>query len=183
MVLKKLFNLMRSYLPLILLAAYFVSTLTAADNNEAESQSIQLSSSSEFTLVSQDVSTFNIRPLKPQLRSIENLRDTEAVGITYLGNITLAENATPLSALRDLSVQISSGLGIDLALITDSTTSQSLQPHEMLLLYHPQLVITLALTKVPDSDEYTLIGTYAILVTATQSASDDSTQSPESPKE
>ena len=34
----------------------------------------------------------------------------------------------------------------------------------MLLLYHPQLVITLALTKVEDSDEYTLIGTYAIPV-------------------
>jgi len=34
----------------------------------------------------------------------------------------------------------------------------------MLLLYHPQLVITLALTKVENSDNYTLIGTYAIPV-------------------
>ncbi len=67
-----------------------------------------------------------------------------------------------------MSVQISSALDVDLALITDSTTSESLKPHEMLLLYHPQLVITLALTKVPESDTYTLIGTYAIPVTATQ---------------
>ena len=102
------------------------------------------------------------------MRSIENLKNTEAVGITHLGNLTLSESATPLSVLREISVQISNGLEVDLALITDSTTSKSIQPHEMLLLYHPKLVITLALTKVENSDQYTLIGTYAIPVDNSQ---------------
>ena len=57
--------------------------------------------------------------------------------------------------------------------MTDSTTSESLAPHEMLLLYHPQLAITLALTKIPESEEYSLIGTYAIpVVTKTISAAE-----------
>jgi len=156
----------------------FATTIVAEGKTPPITRTIELNSTSDFTLLNQEASTFTIKPLKQQLRSIENLKDTEAVGITYLGKLTLADSATPLSALRALSVQISNGLNIDLALITDSTTSQSLLPHEMLLLYHPQLVITLALTKVADSDEYILIGTYAIPVDAPQeSAEIVSTQS------
>jgi hypothetical protein len=143
---------------------YWLSSAIVADDNTPVTRSIKLTSSNAFTILDNDTSTLTIKPLKQKLRSIENLKNAEAIGITYLGNLTLSENTTPLSALRELSVQISNGLGIDLALITDSTTSQSLQPHEMLLLYHPQLVITLALTKVESSDQYTLIGTYAIPV-------------------
>jgi len=142
----------------------------AADGDSPITRTIELTSNNDFTILNGDISTFTIRPLKQKLHSIENLKDTEAVGITYLGNLTLSESATPLSALRGLSLQISNGLNIDLALITNSTTSQSLQPHEMLLLYHPQLVITLALTKVENSDQYTLIGTYAIPVVNAQKA-------------
>ncbi|MFK7793860.1 MAG: hypothetical protein AB8B89_00785 [Gammaproteobacteria bacterium] len=139
-------------------------TATIADDNAAVTRSITLISSSDFTLANDDTSTLTIKPLKEKLRSIENLKNTEAVGITYLGILTLSESATPLSVLREISVQISNGLDIDLALITDSTTSQSLQPNEMLLLYHPQLVITLALTKLENSEQYTLVATYAIPV-------------------
>ena len=166
---KKYINLPSIILTLLLLTLVSNSTLIANDDIAAEARTVQLASSNEFTLTDNESSVFTIRPLKPSLRSIENLKDTEAVGITYLGALTLGESATPLSALRDISVQISSALDVDLALITDSTTSESLKPHEMLLLYHPQLVITLALTKVPESDEYTLIGTYAIPVTTDQS--------------
>ena len=113
---------------------------------------VEIMSGNEFTFTNQDPATFTIRPLKSELRSIENLKNTDAVGIVYLGDIKLTKNATPLSALRDVSVQISRGLDIDLALITDSSTSQSLAPHELLLLYHPQLVITLALTKVSHNE-------------------------------
>ncbi len=113
---------------------------------------VEITSGNEFTFTNQNPATFTIRPLKPELRSIENLKDTEAVGVVYLGDIELNKNATPLSALRDVSVQISRGLDIDLALITDSTTSQSLAPHELLLLYHPNLVITLALTEVAHNE-------------------------------
>lgn len=159
---------MKAILIFNLCLASWLSTVFANDADTRVTRSVDLVSSNDFTILNGDVSTLTIRPLKEKLRSIENLRDTQAVGISYLGNLTLSESATPLSALRELSVQISSGLDIDLALITDSNTSQSLQPHEMLLLYHPQLVITLALTKVESSNEYTLIGTYAIPVDNTQ---------------
>ncbi len=155
---------------------YCVSTAIVADDSSPITRSIALTSSNDFTILDGDTSTFSIKPLKQKLRSIENLKNTEAVGISYLGNITLSESATPLSVLRELSVQISSGLDIDLALITDSTTSQSLQPHEMLLLYHPQLVITLALTKVENSDQFALIGTYAIPVDSSLENEATSTQ-------
>ena len=174
---KKSSNLFKRLATVLLFATISSLSIHANEDVAAETRTIQLSSSDEFTLDNVDSSIFTIRPLKPSLRSIENLKDTEAVGITYLGVLTLHESATPLSALRDLSVQISSALEVDLALITDSTTSESLKPHEMLLLYHPRLVITLALTKVPDSDSYTLIGTYAIPVTDTQS---DVIESPDS---
>ena len=171
-----------------LLALVFCSVVVAEEGNESDIRSVELTSSEEFTFAQQDTSTFTIRPLKAELRAIENLKNTDAVGVVYLGDIVLSKNATPLSALRNLSVQISKGLDIDLALITDSTTSQSLAPHELLLLYHPELVMTLALTEVvkieeiieenPDTEnaevseennedvvirgQYSLIGTYAI---------------------
>jgi len=159
-----------------LLICLCLLTTVYADENTSNIRSIKLSSNSDFQLSNEEVSTFTIRPLKEKLRSIENLKDTEAVGITFLGKLTISESATPLSVLREISVQLSRGLNIDLALITDSTTSESLKPHEMLLLYHPQLVITLALTKVEDSNEYTLIGTYAIPVDTTVSQTENSTE-------
>ncbi len=158
-----------NFLPLtcVFFAIFICATSIAEEVNQPKPRTVELKSSQEFSFVQQTSTTFTIRPLRSQLRSIENLKDTEAVGLIYLGNIILGENSTPLNALRDLSVQISKGLNIDLALITDSTTSQSVEPHELLLLYHPQLVITLALTKNQDSDEYSLIGTYAIPVIST----------------
>jgi len=167
-----LFNMLRIILLLSISLALSFNTVIAEES--ASIRSVELSSSADFTIADGDTSTFVIKPLKPKLRSIENLKDTEAVGISYLGKLTLTDSATPLSALREISVQISSGLGIDLALITDSTTSKSLQPHEMLLLYHPSLAITLALTKVENSNEYTLIGTYAIPVNPFQAVTEPS---------
>ncbi len=158
---------MKKLLILICIFTFLLNTTSANEPDANKVKSVKLNSANDFQLLNEEVATLTIRPLKEKLRSIENLKDTEAVGITFLGRLTLSESATPLSALRELSVQISSGLNLDLALITDSTTSESLKPHEMLLLYHPQLVITLALTKIEDSDEYTLIGTYAIPVDKT----------------
>ena len=165
---KKFFNIMKKLFLNLLICSSLLTSAIANEADTPEVKSIKLSSNGDFQFLNEETSTLTIRPLKEKLRSIENLKDTEAVGISFLGNLTLGENATPLSALREISVQISRGLNIDLALITDSTTSESLKPHEMLLLYHPQLVITLALTKVEASDEYTLIGTYAIPVDNTQ---------------
>ena len=158
----------------ILFSVCCMSLITADENSGP--RSVEIFSSEEFNFVGQDTAIFTIRPLKESLRSIENLKNTEAVGILYLGRITLGENANTLSALRDISVQISRGLDIDLALITDSATSESLSPHEMLLLYHPQLAITLALTKIPESEEYSLIGTYAIPVITSSSNTLETTE-------
>ena len=125
---------------------------SATEQTPLSPRSVELTSSNEFIFTQQQTATFTIRPLKPQLRTIENLENTEAVGVVYLGDIELTKNATPLSALRDVSLQISKGLGLDLALITDSTTSKSLAPHELLLLYHPELIITLALTRIAEQE-------------------------------
>lgn len=145
---KKYIKHAATYAAIALLALQFGNAALAEEENQSNVRSVELTSSEEFTFAQRDTSAFTIRPLKPELRAIENLKNTEAVGVIYLGDIVLSKNATPLSALRNLSVQISNGLDIDLALITDSTTSQSLAPHELLLLYHPELVVTLALTEV-----------------------------------
>lgn len=136
-----------------LLVTFLLSlhSFTIAEQNSSYPP-VEITSGNEFVFTRQQPATFTIRPLKSELRAIDNLKNTEAVGVVYLGDIELSKNATPLSALRDVSVQISKGLDIDLALITDSTTSQSLAPHELLLLYHPDLVITLALTKVTHNE-------------------------------
>ncbi|MEM7303929.1 MAG: hypothetical protein AAF372_00190 [Pseudomonadota bacterium] len=147
----------------LVLTSSLLCSITFA-NDDTGPRSVEITSSEEFNFVGQNTAIFTIRPLKESLRSVENLKDTEAVGIVYLGRITLGEKANTLSVLRDISVQISKGLDIDLALITDSATSESLAPHEMLLLYHPQLAITLALTQIPETEEYSLMGTYAIPV-------------------
>ncbi len=160
MVQKKFFNQ-------ALILATFIALGWFSSGNADESpelRSVKLQSSNEFTFVGEPSTMLTIRPLKSELRSLGNLKNTEAIGVIYLGNILLGENATPLSALREISVQISSGLELDLALITDSTTSKSLEPHELLLLYHPNLVMTLALTKSAENEEYSLIGTYSVPV-------------------
>ena len=157
----KLFSRVSGGFFFALLLINILTSHSAAENDYTQVRHIQVDSSEEFDFVGKERAVFTIRPLKPKLRAIENLQNTQAVGISYLGTIILTRNATPLSALRDISVQISSGLNINLALITDSITSRSLQPHAMLLLYHPSLVITLALTRMPQSNQYSLFGSYA----------------------
>ena len=123
---------------------------------------VTLNASEEFTFIDNTSTSFTIKPLQAAHRSIETLANVDALGIIYLGDIVLINEATPLSALRDISSQISKSLNLDLALITDSTTSKSLEPHELLLLYHPYLTITLALTKTEADNQYALIGTYSM---------------------
>ena len=157
-----MFKRLTGYFFFVLLLTNTFTPHLAAENEYTQARHIQIEASEEFNFVDKDKAVFTIRPLKPKLRAIENLKNTQAVGISYLGRIILTQSATPLSALRDISAQLSSGLNINLALVTDSTTSQSLQPHAMLLLYHPSLVITLALTRAPQTDEYSLFGSYAV---------------------
>lgn len=161
MELRKLLKLFVKAFSLSFLCLIFLAAKVHAEEENTTYQ-IQLESSAEFSITNQDSASFVLRPLKDSLRSIDTLKNTEAVGILYLGQVTLADSATPLSALRDAATQISKQLDKELTLITDSTTSESLQPHAMLLLYHPEVVITLALTHIAGSESYSIIGTYAL---------------------
>ena len=176
---KKYIKHAATHVVIALLALLHSNAPLATDDSHSNVRSVELTSSEEFTFAQQNTSTFTIRPLKPELRAIENLKNTEAVGVIYLGDIVLGKNATPLSALRNLSVQISNGLDIDLALITDSTTSQSLAPHELLLLYHPELVVTLALTEVTQEEATTENDTAVENKAAENDAADSSEESSE----
>lgn len=134
---------------------------TSTSFAEETPTTITINSSNEFEFIEQASAEFTINVLNPLHQSIESLQDVNAIGVVYLGNIRLTSNATTLSVLRDVSAQLSQGLHTDFALIADSVTSQSLSPHELLMLYHPSMVITLGLVKVADSEAYSLIGTYA----------------------
>jgi len=157
---KEFYNMSKLYIYITLIAGllFFTCTSFAEDKTTV----IELIASNEFQFVDQNPSAFTIKPLDSAHKSVESLKEVEAIGVVYLGNITLVDDATPLSALREVSAQITRKLDLNFALIADSTTSQSLNPHDLLLLYHPSMTITLGLTKIPDSNAYSLIGTYAM---------------------
>lgn len=157
--LKKLSNLFSFVIRISLLLVFSLSVLA---EESSDATVITLTTNEEFTFAENSAATFTIKPLRDTHRSIETLADVEALGIIYIGEIVLTNEATPLSALRNIAAQISKALNLDLALITDSTTSQSLEPHELLLLYHPILTVTLALTKTEADHQYSLIGTYSM---------------------
>jgi hypothetical protein len=156
---KEFFNMLKFYnhqlFSLILLLQVSISL---ADDKPT---TINILANNEFEFIDKTSAKFTITALNPAHKSIESLHKVDAIGVVYLGNIALTGNATPLSVLRDISAQISQGLDLDFTLIADSITSQSLKPHELLMLYHPSMVITLGLTKVANSESYSLIGTYA----------------------
>lgn len=156
---KEFFNMLKFYT----YALFGIGLLLMVSTSFADNQptTVNILSNNEFEFVDQTAAKFTITALNPAHKSIESLQKVDAIGVVYLGNIKLTNNATPLSVLRDVSAQLSQGLAIDFALIADSITSQSLSPHELLMLYHPSMVITLGLTKVAGSESYSLIGTYA----------------------
>lgn len=156
---KEFYNMLKNYFHgLFIVGLLLLASTSYADN---QSTTINILSSNEFEFVDQASNSFTITPLDPAHQSVESLQQVDAIGVVYLGKITLIGNATPLSALREVSAQISQGLNVNFALIADSITSQSLNPHELLLLYHPSIAITLGLTKIAESESYSLIGTYA----------------------
>lgn len=128
----------------------------------AVGKEIPIESNGEFSFSDDQMVKFTLRPLKEELRSIDPLMSAQAVGVVYLGKIQLNEPTSALSALRTIAVQVSKALDLDMALVTDSKTSTQMAPNELLLLYHPQVVITLALTRSVNDERYDIIGTYAI---------------------
>jgi len=127
-----------------------------------EDRVITLKSNERFDLVQANTVTFKFQPLSDDARNLEITNDASALGVAYLGQITLKENITALSALRSIADQIGESLDISFGVIADSNTSEALKANELLLLYHPSVTITLALAKPDPINDYEIICTYAL---------------------
>jgi len=154
---------------LLLLILLSISSLNAAG---LENQTITLKSNERFDLVQANTVTFKFQPLSEDARKLEITNDAAALGVAYLGQVKLRENNTALSALRSIADQIGESLDISFGVIADSNTSEALKANELLLLYHPNVTITLALARPSEANDYEIICTYALrdLSTATQTS-------------
>ncbi len=127
-----------------------------------EDRTITLKSNERFDLVQANSVTFKFQPLSEDARKLEITNDAAALGVAYLGQIKLKENNSALSALRSIANQIGESLDISFGVIADSNTSEALKANELLLLYHPNITITLALARPDEGNNYEIICTYAL---------------------
>ena len=144
------------------LLVYFLTALNYSFAAGLEDRTITLKSNERFDLVQASSVTFKFQPLSEDARKLEITNDAAALGVAYLGQITLKENITALSALRSIADQIGESLDISFGVIADSNTSEALKANELLLLYHPSVTITLALAKPDPANDYEIICTYAL---------------------
>jgi hypothetical protein len=145
-----------------LLLIYIVTALNYSFAAGLEDRTITLKSNERFDLVQANSVNFKFQPLSDDARKLEVTNDAAALGVAYLGQITLKENITALSALRSIADQIAESLDISFGVIADSNTSDALKANELLLLYHPSVTITLALAKPDPINDYEIICTYAL---------------------
>lgn len=127
-----------------------------------EDKTIILKSNERFDLVQAKTVTFKFQPLSEDTRKLEITNDATALGVAYLGQVKLKENHTALSALRSIADQIGESLDLSFGVIADSNTSEALKANELILLYHPSVIITLALTRPDENSDYEIICTYAL---------------------
>ena len=127
-----------------------------------EDRTIMLKSNERFDLVQANSVTFKFQPLSEDARKLEITSDASALGVAYLGQIKLKEGNTALAALRSIADQIAESLDISFGVIADSNTSDALKANELLLLYHPNVTITLALAKPDEENDYEIICTYVL---------------------
>jgi len=149
----------------ILITSLLFYVLTAINISIAaglEDRTITLTSNERFDLVQANKVTFKFQPLSDDARNLEITNGAAALGVAYLGQITLKEDVTALSALRSIADQIGESLDISFGVIADSNTSDALKANELLLLYHPGVTITLALAKPDPVNDYEIICTYAL---------------------
>lgn len=139
-----------------------VLSASLANASGLEDQTITLKSNERFDLVQANTVTFKFMPLSEDARKLEITNDAAALGVAYLGQVKLRENNTALSALRSIADQIGQSLDISFGVIADSNTSEALKANELLLLYHPNVTITLALARASEANDYEIICTYAL---------------------
>ena len=155
----------------ILLAIQLVcltATLYAAN---VEERTVTITSTDRFDLV--DGGNMQFQLLNDTVRALEITDEALSLGVTRIGQVRLKENVTALSALRGITDQISRGLGMNFGVIADSRTSEALRESELLLLYHPDVTLTLALIKSDRQDHYEIICTYVLEKKAPPALADD----------
>jgi hypothetical protein len=153
---------MKLKISITLLLFYIFAALNHSFATGLEDRIITLKSNERFDLVQANTVTFKFQPLSDDARKLEITNDATALGVAYLGQITLKENSTALSALRSIADQIGESLDISFGVIADSNTSDALKVNELLLLYHPSVTITLALARPDELNDYEIICTYAL---------------------
>ena len=136
-----------------------VSTLHAAG---LENRTITITSNDRFDLVNGNRVQFKFQPLTDEARALEITKSASSLGIAYLGQVQLKENMTALSALRSIADQISKSLNLSFGVVADSNTSEALKTNELLLLYHPDITITLTLIRPDEQSHYEIICSYAL---------------------
>ncbi len=142
---------------LILQLTCLTAVLYAADMEE---RAFTLTSTDRFDLI--DGGNVRFQLLNDTVRTLETINQASSLGVTHIGRMHLKENVTALSALRGIADQVSRELNMNFAVIADSSTSKALRESELLLLYHPDVTLTLALIKSDQQDHYEIICTYAL---------------------
>ncbi|MBT8124007.1 MAG: hypothetical protein KJO81_04195 [Gammaproteobacteria bacterium] len=153
---------MKLKISLTALVFFSLAILNTSFSAGIEDRTITLKSNERFDLVQANSVTFKFQPLSEDARKLEITNDAAALGVAYLGQIKLKENNTALSALRSIAEQIGESLDISFGVIADSNTSEALKANELLLLYHPNVTITLALARPDKANDYEIICTYAL---------------------
>ncbi|MGH1537616.1 MAG: hypothetical protein ACRBDX_06170 [Gammaproteobacteria bacterium] len=151
--------------PHLFITVLQISILLAFNTAHAvglEHRTITLKSNERFDLVQAKSVTFKFQSLSEDARKLEITNGASALGVAYLGQVKLKENHTTLSALRSIADQMGESLDISFGVIADSNTSEALKTNELLLLYHPDVTITLALARVDENSDFEIICTYAL---------------------
>ncbi len=144
---------------------------------------ITISSTEEFALLRGNVIAFKFSPLSSKARALEITENASSLGVAHLGQLVLNENSTPLAALRSIANQIGKSLGLRFGVITDSTTSDILKESKQLLLYHPDITITLSLVKPIEQAHFEIVCTYAVRETKTGVPGESEDPKPAEPEE
>ncbi len=153
---------MKPQILIYFLNAVFLLVLNTAHAAELQNRTITLKSNERYDLIQAKSVTFKFQPLTEEARKLEIANDATALGVAYLGQVKLKEQHTTLSALRSIADQIGESLDISFGVVADSNTSEALKSNELLLLYHPNVTITLALARVDENSDYEIICTYAL---------------------
>lgn len=141
---------------------FLLVIMSTAHATRIEEKIITLQSNERFSLIQARKVKFKFQVLSEDARKLEITKGASALGVAYLGQIKLKDDNTALSALRSIADQIGESLDLSLGVIADSNTSDALKDNELLLLYHPNVTITLALAKISDNNEYEIICTYVL---------------------